>query len=104
LIGGSARGDPFGAGEPSIGAPPAYTAASAMTVSTYASSGCSCRPRSRWLAALLRSPPPARHRYFAADAAASSMSNGSALPSPSPSTPKVAQLLGMNCIGPTARS
>ena len=34
LIGGSARGDPFGAGEPSIGAPPAYTAASAMTVST----------------------------------------------------------------------
>ena len=34
-IGGSGRGVPFGAGEPSIGAPPAYTAASAMTVSTY---------------------------------------------------------------------
>jgi hypothetical protein len=28
--------DPFAAGEPPIGTPPAYTAASAMTVSTYA--------------------------------------------------------------------
>ena len=34
-IGGSGPGVPFGAGEPSIGVPPAYTVDSAMTVSTY---------------------------------------------------------------------
>jgi len=35
VIGGSGPGVPFGAAEPSIGVPPAYTVDSAMTVSTY---------------------------------------------------------------------
>jgi hypothetical protein len=50
-----------------------------------------------------RSLPPA-HRYPAADRAASSMSWGSATPSPSPSLPYRDHVEGMNCIGPTARS
>ncbi len=40
----------------------------------------------------------------AAASAASSRSLGSLAPSPSPSVPQVSQVLGMNCIGPTAWS
>ena len=43
-------------------------------------------------------------RYTAAAIAASSMSCGERVPSLSPSTPAAAQVPGMNCIGPTARS
>jgi hypothetical protein len=50
-----------------------------------------------------RSLPPA-HRYPAAESAASSMSWGSATPSPSASRPCRDHVEGMNCMGPTARS
>src|SRR6476469_5914063 len=54
-------------------------------------------------AAVVRSPPWA-HRYEAALSAASSMLNGSAVPSPFPSRPASCHVEGMNCMGPTAWS
>ena len=47
---------------------------------------------------------PERHRYTPADSAASYRFCGSSTWSPEPSRPTASQVLGRNCIGPTARS